>query len=144
MSRFQPRAVVERLMEKVLPEPNSGCWLWDGATYPNGYPAISHRGNARPAHRVAYEALQGPIPAGLVIDHLCRVPLCVNPAHLDAVPQAVNVARGRVSEVKTKLICVRGHVIAEHQRMHRKGWRYCAACSRERARDHHIARRGAA
>jgi hypothetical protein len=45
------------------------------------------------AHRVSYEAAYGPIPAGLHIDHLCRVRKCVRPEHLEAVTQGENNLR---------------------------------------------------
>ena len=46
------------------------------------------------AHRFAYETFVGPIPEGLTIDHLCRIRHCVNPEHLEAVTDRVNILRG--------------------------------------------------
>lgn len=47
------------------------------------------------AHRVRYEAVHGPLEAGLVPDHLCRHRPCCNPAHMEAVTIAENNRRGR-------------------------------------------------
>ena len=82
---------------KIVPEPNSGCWFWVGGMSTRDYGVIyTSRGHNIRAHRVAYEMTKGSIPAGLVIDHLCRVHCCVNPDHLEAVTQAENVRRGAV------------------------------------------------
>ena len=51
------------------------------------------------AHRALYENVNGPVPYGLQLDHLCRVPSCVNPDHLEPVTPAENCRRG----VRTKL-----------------------------------------
>lgn len=62
----------------------------------NGYGMErSAAGPMRSAHRLAYERAKGAIPAGLQIDHLCRVRECVNPDHLEAVSQRENIRRGR-------------------------------------------------
>jgi hypothetical protein len=53
----------------------------------------------RPAHRAVYEILVGDVADGLDMDHLCRTPACVNPAHLEPVTHAVNMRRGKVGEV---------------------------------------------
>jgi hypothetical protein len=74
--------------------PHGECWVWTGATEHNGYARFWLDGKMRYAHRVAYEWFRGPIPAGLDLDHLCRVRNCVNPYHLEAVTRQVNLLRG--------------------------------------------------
>lgn len=54
-------------------------WLWTGAHQSRGYGSFAIAGKTYQAHRLAYETAYGPIPDGLTIDHLCRVPSCVNP-----------------------------------------------------------------
>lgn len=84
----------DRFDDKVLPEPNSGCWLWMGAISVDGYGHIRTRRGMEKAHRISYERSRGPIPEGKVIDHLCRVRCCVNPDHLEVVDTAENIRRG--------------------------------------------------
>src|SRR4051794_38767555 len=76
-----------------------GCWRWTGARSSNGYPRLyvaQVDGVAQTvgAHRFAWEFFVEPIEDELVIDHLCRVPLCVNPSHLEPVTNATNILRG--------------------------------------------------
>ena len=76
-----------------------GCWIWQGTTNQFGYGRICLNQRWIAAHRIYYERLVGPIPEGLVIDHLCRVPSCVNPAHLEPVTNAENIRRGLVAKL---------------------------------------------
>lgn len=62
------------------------CWLWQGATLPNGY---GYFHNKYP-HRMAWEFANGPVPEGLRVDHRCHNVTCVNPSHLRAVTQKQN------------------------------------------------------
>ena len=90
-----------------------GCWLWTGARTANGYGTMSAGGRYGAtllAHRLAYEWYRGAIPDGLQIDHLCRVRHCVNPWHLEAVTQEVNLKRGMAPGM---VIWRRRHGIAE-------------------------------
>lgn len=73
-----------------------GCWNWRLARI-RGYGYIKLAGKMRRAARVSYETFIGTIPDGLVIDHLCRNPACVNPLHLEAVTHLVNIRRERMA-----------------------------------------------
>lgn len=82
---------------RVIKGPN--CWLWNGGRSRDGYGKFHHQGTHQQAHRVAYELMVGPIPDGLTIDHLCRNPWCVNPAHMEPVTAAENTRRAHCTKV---------------------------------------------
>ena len=85
----------ERLAWLLIPEPNSGCWLFNGRWETgNGYGKTTWEGRDVVLHRVIYTLLVGPIPPGHLLDHLCRVRCCCNPAHLEPVLPRVNTMRG--------------------------------------------------
>lgn len=74
------------------------CWLWTDALDRDGYGRVKIDYHNVMPHRFAYEMLVEFIPAGLTIDHVCRVRHCVNPAHMDPVTNAENVRRARFCE----------------------------------------------
>jgi hypothetical protein len=83
-------------------DPITGCWEWLLYRTYQGYGSISAgRGGAvyNRAHRESWRLVHGPIPEGMVIDHLCRNKGCVNPEHLDCVRQSTNVQRGVVAKL---------------------------------------------
>ena len=71
-----------------------GCWLWLRSKSPDGYGWASLGNRTYTAHRLVYRLTGHAIPEGLVLDHLCRVRHCVNPAHLEPVTNRENLARG--------------------------------------------------
>lgn len=81
----------------------SGCWLWAGSIASTGYGTGSFRGRGFLAHREVYALILGEMPPEtLVLDHLCRVRSCVNPAHLEPVTIAENVRRGAEARRATR------------------------------------------
>ena len=138
MKKPRPRLTKEIILAKASPEPNTGCWLWTQGDNGRGYGRTHYKGSMRQAHRVFYELLKGPIPDGLELDHKCSVTFCVNPDHLDPVPHAVNVRRGRASETtaamqRAKTHCPYGHEYSgENLIMRNNGARGCRACCRAR------------
>lgn len=83
--------IANRLDNLSIPEPNTGCHIWLGAVDRRGYGKITIGGRTVAAHRVAYEAANGPIPAGLNLCHRCDLPACINPDHLRPGTQLENI-----------------------------------------------------
>jgi hypothetical protein len=112
-----------RFWAKVVIEPVAdGCWLWTAAKYSRGHGAFQVGTKAHPktvsAHRFAYELLVDFIPEGLQVHHICEVPACVNPAHMELVTHSEHKMRHRGTH------CGRGHLIVELP----SGIRRCREC----------------
>jgi hypothetical protein len=86
------------------------------------------------AHRFVYEALVGPIPEGMELDHLCRHRNCVNYEHLEPVTRGENVRRTAICEERrSRAHCPAGHPYsAENTYINPHGHRICRACRREK------------
>ena len=131
-------AVERRFWAKV--DKTEGCWLWTAYVNRDGYGRVSFNQTMRLAHRVAYELLVGPIPSGLELDHLCRVPACVNPAHLEPVTHQENIRRGTAGQrckerAAAVTHCPQGHPYDEENTfIRRDGRRRCKACSAAKSR----------
>lgn len=125
--------------------PDGPCWLWTGYRSDRGYGrvCIPNKAKCGYIHRVVYELLVGPIPAGLQLDHLCRQHACCNPAHLEPVTGKVNCERGSKA---TKTHCPQNHPYSgDNLRIHvdKRGYhrRICVTCNREKCAAHRSKRR---
>jgi hypothetical protein len=125
----------------------SSCWPWRGAITA-GYGMFS----PFRAHRVAYTLLCGPIPAGLMLDHLCRNRACVNPAHLRPCTNRENVlaagSESRTAINAAKTACPLGHPYDSVNTYNpaannpaRQPDRRCRACDRLRRQSERAAKR---
>lgn len=74
-------AASHRFWSKVDKRGPNDCWLWTAGKQTKGYGQFWLGAKVR-AHRVSWEMVNGPIPAGLCVLHRCDVRACVNPAHL--------------------------------------------------------------
>jgi hypothetical protein len=119
----------------------SGCWEWLTYRTPDGYGQFWGGNACILAHRWSYQHYVGPIPDGLVIDHLCRNPGCVNPDHLEPVPMRTNTERGLLYETlaataKKKTHCKRGHPLSgPNLFIDRRGDRCCKTCRAAKAEE---------
>lgn len=116
----------------------SGCWEWSGAKDERGYGVWSRKGyRGCAAHRHVYELLKQTICPGETLDHLCRNPSCVNPAHLEETSSRENTLRGATiaAQNAAKTHCKHGHPLDEANTYHRldrpagRG-RQCRTCYR--------------
>lgn len=112
-----------------------GCWIWLANKTADGY-GLFHRsvedGRSLFAHRYSYVLHFGPIPEGFQIDHLCRVPSCVRPDHLEAVTARENTLRGfgPTAMNARKAFCKHGHPFdATNTYVTNKGRRICRICA---------------
>lgn len=117
----------ERFWEKVDRRGDDECWPWLAALSDKGYGMFNATfSGTGVAHRIAYMLLIGPVPDGLVLDHLCRVRHCVNPSHLEPVTAEENTSRGIRA---TQTHCKRGHEFtAENTERRPNGTRSCVTC----------------
>jgi hypothetical protein len=87
------------VIDLIGPELETGCMPWLGKPFcraelvKNVHGLVSLRSRSWAAHRVVYTLMRGPIPDGLVIDHLCGWASCVNPDHLEPVTSGENSRR---------------------------------------------------
>lgn len=99
---------------KYVPEPNSGCWLWNGAMWmQNRYGAFwinkeFNKGKMISAHVASLFIYKSMTPKkGQEVCHKCDVTICVNPNHLFIGSHTDNMRdmskKGRASNSMSKL-----------------------------------------
>ena len=127
-----PEHLPSRFWGRVAAGDPRNCWQWLGPTRFKGYGFITLNQRTRPVHRVAYELTVGPIPTGLVLDHLCRNRVCVNPLHLEPVTNRENILRGEAPSAvhALKTHCPQGHEYNPENTRISKGRRHCRLCQR--------------
>lgn len=138
-------------LDKLLSKVQKGggdddCWIWVSHKTPNGYGRVPFNENGKSksgiAHKMIFEAVNGPVPDGLQLDHLCRTRDCVNPAHLEIVTARENTIRGvgptALNAAKTH--CKRGHPLIPENLTPRSYKRECKLCEQERMRRKYAAK----
>ena len=122
----------QRFWSKVR-EDRFGCLVWTGGKKPLGYGTFTFGGRTYLPHRLVWEWVNGPIPEGRVIDHLCRNRLCVKISHLEVVTQQENILRGNGATAPHARAthCPQGHPYSPENTEIRRGRRQCRECKRE-------------
>ena len=125
-----------RLAARLVSDPETGCINWTGALSRDGYGLIKEGGRGSTnlgTHRLAYEIANGAVPAGLVLDHLCRNRRCCNPEHMEIVTRRENTLRGESPAARhaKQTQCKRDHAFTpDNTYVTPNGRRNCRACRR--------------
>lgn len=132
---FMPRkrnTLDDALWNRIVEE--GECWLFQGSLDKDGYGLTTYDRRTQRAHRLAYKVTVGDIPARLVLDHLCRVRQCINPAHLEPVTSKENLMRGETHARRNadKTHCKHGHEFTEENTLVTDTQRYCRQCARDK------------
>jgi hypothetical protein len=85
------------------------------------------------AHRAAWMLTNGPVPEGMVLDHICRNRACINLDHLRVVTQRENIMAG-LHNIDNRSHCNQGHPFEGNIMVRKSGKRECAECNRVRAK----------
>lgn len=95
---------------------NSGCWIWISGKRKSGYGYFYHNSKQLCSHRVSFSIFVRSPSEHLVIDHICRNRLCVNPDHLREVTVEENSTENSICPIainKQKEICKHGHGLSD-------------------------------
>lgn len=131
-----PGTPYERMMARSATS-SSGCLVVDGPLTKAGYVLLRWEGERLYGHRIAWECIHGPIPAGLTVDHLCRIRNCVNVEHMELVPLPVNASRASRPDPTKCGSGVHewvGRNIYEWTRSDGRTMKACRPCRNEKAR----------
>lgn len=131
------KPTLERRLWPRIDRQADGCWLWIGGRDSQGYGEIWTGEAMRRVHQIVYELLVGLVPAGLQLDHLCRVRHCCRPDHLEPVTRRENIARGKgfTAINGRKVACHAGHPFeGANLYITPDGKRSCRECRRQRMR----------
>lgn len=141
-----PARVAERAYTKADLDEATGCWISQYSTASHGYSQIGWQEDGERhvvlGHRASWSHLNGQVPTGMTLDHICKNRRCVNPAHLRLLSNFENARRTNGEDWPVGS-CRHGHgpeYIVLRTSTNKRGERYkkrvCQLCSRRWQNDY--------
>ena len=148
-TRTKPLPFPDNILQRLERQP-CGCLRWTGHPNEQNYGRVA-AGNGKNVyvHVAYYEMMVGPVPDGMVLDHICQTQdetcnegnscmhrLCVEPTHPEVVTPSENAKRARVGRLqKNRTHCPAGHEYNdENTHIDKTGRRHCRRCWPTKAR----------
>lgn len=145
MTKFTEQRRLHSFLSKIGVD-NSGCWIWRAAKVPGRgltYGQFYNGDKTELAHRFSYRVFKGTIPHKITVDHICRVPLCVNPEHLRLLTMRDNIlcGNGPTAQHARQTHCKWGHKFDKKNTRIRSNERCCMECARIHQRKVRLAKK---
>lgn len=140
--RRMKKSLTERFWSKV--NKTSTCWIWTAAVRGKGYGHLWVNDKTESAHRISLRLHGIAVPDELLVDHMCRNKLCVNPSHLRLVTARINSIENSVGPTARKAAqthCKCGHALSGENLVIKSGRRGCRICILQGKRDYARRRR---
>lgn len=80
----------ESFAARIRRDPATGCLVWTGRKNRGGYGQMYVGNDSVPVHRYAWERVNGPVPDGMCLDHVCYNRACAEVSHLRIATLAQN------------------------------------------------------
>ena len=101
LPKYVPTVHAPANFDERVEQARGGCLVWTGPCDRDGYGKLKVEGRSVLAHRYAWERTNGAIPTGLMVDHVCHNPACVNLNHLRLATHAENSANRAQTTAKS-------------------------------------------
>lgn len=144
-------SLMEQIGDKMTVGTVEECWTWLACKQSGGRAQLRWRGRMESVYVLMYEEFIGPVPPGMILDHVCHNEAalrgecdggddcphhaCCNPYHLTSKSQGQNLLDSPLTQAsinKAKTHCDRGHEFNEENTGFKNNgrWRYCKPCNK--------------
>lgn len=90
-SKAAQEKTLARFREGILPDWETGCWMWKEHPNEFGYGMMWIGRDRWYSHRFGYVNFYGGHKANQVLDHICNRKLCVRPDHMWPISNTLNI-----------------------------------------------------